>query len=127
MGGGTDTEQNEIHDRAIDGLNAVRNSIIFGISPGGGAAFVHASKALDFLSLNNQEEQIGVNILKKALREPLRKIVNNSKHSGDFYLQQVLNSNNFSDGIHYLREINICIFSNFVRIFGGRRECGGPF
>ena len=71
IGGNNDIEQNEIRDKLVDGLNAVRNSIIEGVSPGGGSAFVHASKVLDFFELSNLEEQAGVEILKKALREKI--------------------------------------------------------
>jgi chaperonin GroEL len=99
IGGRNKTEQNEIRDKLIDGLNAVRNSVIGGVSPGGGSAFVHASKILDFFKLQNEEEQAGVEILKYALREPFKKIVSNSGENGEYKLHKLLKDSNINLGI----------------------------
>lgn len=92
IGGRNEVEQNELRDKLVDGMNAVRNSIKGGVCTGGGAALVHASRVLDFLELGNDEEQVGVDVLKRALREPFKKIVENSGENGAYYLQKVLES-----------------------------------
>ena len=56
IGGTIDTERQEINDKMVDGLNSVKNSMRYGVVPGGGAALLHASKILDFLELKNEEE-----------------------------------------------------------------------
>jgi chaperonin GroEL len=98
VGGNNTTEQNEIRDKMADGLNALRNSIISGVSPGGGAALLHASKILDFFQLKNEEEQAGVQILKKALRMPFKKIVDNAGFEGAYFLDLLLKENDLNLG-----------------------------
>ena len=84
VGGTTDTERQEINDKLVDGLNSVKNSMLHGVVPGGGAALLHASKILDFLDLKNEEEKLGVELMKRICRVPLKVLCENSGISGDY-------------------------------------------
>lgn len=82
----------------IDGINAVRNATLEGVLPGGGAAFVHASKLLDFCETENLDEKMGLKILKEALLEPFLNILENSGVSGKFHLEGLMKTNNWKIG-----------------------------
>ena len=74
VGAATETELKEKKARVEDAMHATRAAVEEGIVPGGGVTLVRAAKALDSLKLKDEDEQIGVNIVKRALEEPLRKI-----------------------------------------------------
>jgi chaperonin GroEL len=78
VGAATEVELVEKKDRVDDALNATRAAIQEGIIPGGGVAYLRALPALEKLPYENNEEQIGISIVKKALEEPLRQIVINA-------------------------------------------------
>jgi chaperonin GroEL len=77
VGAATEVELMEKKDRVDDALNATRAAVEEGIIPGGGVTYLRALTALEKLPFENNEEQIGISIVKKALEEPLRKIVEN--------------------------------------------------
>ena len=79
VGAATETEMKEKKARVEDALHATRAAVEEGIVPGGGVALLRASKALQNLKLEG-DEQIGVNIVRRACEEPLRQIVANSRH-----------------------------------------------
>src|SRR5213596_2090594 len=81
VGAATETEMKEKKARVEDALNATRAAVEEGIVPGGGVAFLRAIPALDKLKLED-DEQIGVTIVKRALEEPIRLIVSNAGHEG---------------------------------------------
>src|ERR1700716_107572 len=78
VGGATEIEVKEKKDRVEDALNATRAAVQEGIVPGGGAALLYATKALNGLSGLNEDENAGITIVKKAIQTPLRQIVENA-------------------------------------------------
>jgi len=88
VGAATETEMKEKKARVEDALHATRAAVEEGIVPGGGVALLRAMKSLDKLSLEN-DEQIGVNIVMRALEEPIRQIANNAGLEGSIVVQKV--------------------------------------
>lgn len=82
VGAASEMEMKEKKDRFDDALHATKAAIEEGIVPGGGIAYIKAIPALDEVRIDNEDEKIGVNIIRKALEQPLKKIVSNSG-SGD--------------------------------------------
>jgi len=78
VGGATEVEVKERKDRVDDALNATRAAVEEGIVPGGGAALVYAVKALDKLKGANEDQNVGVNIVRRALETPCRQIASNA-------------------------------------------------
>ena len=89
VGAATETELKEKKHRVEDALSAARAAVEEGIVPGGGVALIHAAKALDSVKLDQPDAQVGVNILKRALEEPMRRIVGNAGQDGSVVVQQV--------------------------------------
>ncbi|MEE8461376.1 MAG: chaperonin GroEL [Acidobacteriota bacterium] len=89
VGAATETELKEKKARVEDAMHATKAAAEEGIVPGGGVAFLHAIKALEKTKLEDDDEQIGVNIIKRALEEPLRQIVQNAGHEGAIVVAKV--------------------------------------
>ena len=89
VGAVTETEMKEKKDRVEDALNATRAAVEEGIVPGGGVAYIRAMKVLEKAEFQG-EEQLGANLIKRALEEPLRQIVNNAGFEGSVVVQRVL-------------------------------------
>ena len=96
VGAATETEMKEKKARVEDAMHATRAAVEEGIVPGGGVALARCVKALDALKLEG-DEQIGVNIVKRAITEPLRQIAENAGEEGAVVLGKVYDSkdNNF--------------------------------
>jgi len=90
VGAATETEMKEKKDRVEDALNATRAAVEEGIVPGGGVALIRAMKALEKVKLSG-EEQLGINLVKRALEEPVRQIANNAGFEGSVVVQEVIN------------------------------------
>jgi len=88
VGAATETEMKEKKARVEDALNATRAAVEEGIVPGGGVAYLRCVPALDKLSLGG-DRQIGVNIVKKAIEEPLRMISQNAGFEGSVVVEKV--------------------------------------
>ncbi len=88
VGAATELEMKEKKDRVEDALNATRAAVEEGIVPGGGVAFLRVLKALDKLDLTG-EEKMGVNIIRRAMEEPMRQIANNAGFEGSVVVQKV--------------------------------------
>ena len=88
VGAATETEMKEKKARVEDALNATRAAVEEGIVPGGGVAYVRSLGALDQVSLDD-DRQVGVNIVRRALEEPLRMIASNAGIEGATVLQNV--------------------------------------
>lgn len=88
VGAATETEMKEKKARVEDALHATRAAVEEGVVPGGGVAFIRAIPALDKLKLGG-DQRIGVNIIKRALEEPLRQIANNAGAEGSIVVQKV--------------------------------------
>ncbi len=89
VGAATETEMKEKKARVEDALNATRAAVEEGIVPGGGVALIRALPAVEKLKLDVEDQQIGVNIIKRALEEPLRQISNNAGKEGSVIVQRV--------------------------------------
>jgi chaperonin GroEL len=89
VGAATETEMKEKKDRVEDALNATRAAVEEGIVPGGGVAYVRAMKALEKAKFPG-DEQLGVNLIKRALEEPVRQIANNAGFEGSVVVQHVI-------------------------------------
>jgi chaperonin GroEL len=92
VGAATETEMKEKKARVEDAMHATRAAVEEGIVPGGGVALVRCAGALDELKIKNPDEQTGVEIVKRALEEPLRQIVNNSGEEGAIVVGKIRES-----------------------------------
>jgi len=88
VGAATESEMKEKKARVEDALNATRAAVEEGIVPGGGVAFIRTIPALNKLTLNG-DEQLGVNIVKRSLEDPLRQIANNAGLEGSVVVEKV--------------------------------------
>ena len=114
VGAATETELNEKKARVEDAMHATRAAVEEGIVPGGGVVFIRAAKALDKFKLfdadnedepaGDPDEQIGVNIVKRALEEPLRQIVSNAGKEGAVVVEKVRNEKNPNIGYNAVTE-----------------------
>ncbi len=89
VGAATETELKEKKHRVEDALSATRAAVEEGIVPGGGVALLTSVKALENVKMEHADEQVGVNILRRALEEPIRRIVGNAGQDGSVVVQQV--------------------------------------
>ncbi len=89
VGAATEVEMKEKKDRYDDALHATRAAIEEGIIPGGGVAYIRAINVLDKVDIANEDEKIGVDIIRRALEEPLRQIVENAGLEGSVIVQKV--------------------------------------
>uniref|UniRef100_UPI004057940C chaperonin GroEL n=1 Tax=Alistipes sp. TaxID=1872444 RepID=UPI004057940C len=89
VGAATEVEMKEKKDRVDDALAATRAAVEEGIVPGGGVAYIRASKALENLKGGNDDETTGIQIVKRAIEEPLRQIVKNAGGEGSVVVNKV--------------------------------------
>lgn len=89
VGAASEVEMKEKKDRFDDALHATRAALEEGIIPGGGVAFIRAISALDNLKGENEDEQTGIQIVRRALEEPLRQIVANAGMEGSVVVNKV--------------------------------------
>jgi chaperonin GroEL len=89
VGAATEVEMKEKKDRVDDALHATRAAVEEGIVPGGGVALIRASAALDNLSGLNDDETTGIQIVRRAIEEPLRQIVANAGGEGAVVIQKI--------------------------------------
>jgi chaperonin GroEL len=82
VGGASEIEVKERKDRVDDALNSTRAAVEEGIVPGGGTALLYASRALDKLKVDDSDQQVGVDIVRRALLAPLRQIAENAGFDG---------------------------------------------
>ena len=101
VGAATETEMKETKARVEDAMHATRAAVEEGIVPGGGVALARCATALNKLRLEG-DEQIGVNIVKRALQEPLRQIAENAGEEGAIVLGKVLESKDQNFGYNAL-------------------------
>ncbi len=89
VGAATETEMKEKKDRVDDALSATRAAVEEGIVPGGGVAYIRAIEALENMKGNNEDETTGIQIIKRAIEEPLRQIMTNAGLEGSVIVQKV--------------------------------------
>jgi len=92
VGAPTESEMKEKKARVEDALHATRAAVEEGIVPGGGVALIRAQKALKTLKLAESDEQIGVDIIRRAIEEPMRIIVQNAGGEGSIVVEKVRQS-----------------------------------
>jgi len=104
VGAATESEMKEKKARVEDALHATRAAVEEGIVPGGGVAFIRAQKALKSLKLSEADEQVGVEIIRRAIEEPLRMIVHNAGAEGSIVLERVRESKSNNYGYNALTD-----------------------
>ena len=100
VGGSTEVEVKEKKDRVDDALNATRAAVEEGIVPGGGVALLKASKALDGLKGDNDDQNAGINIVRRALQAPLRQIVENAGVEGSIVVGKIMENSDANFGFN---------------------------
>jgi chaperonin GroEL len=98
VGGATEVEVKEKKDRVDDALNATRAAVEEGISPGGGVALLRTVKSLDGLKAENEDQSVGVNIVRRALQAPIRQIAENAGEDGAVVAGKVLEKDDYGYG-----------------------------
>jgi chaperonin GroEL len=89
IGAPTEVEMKEKKDRVDDALHATRAAVEEGIVPGGGVAYIRSLKALEGLMAENDDERVGIDLVRRAVEEPLRQIVENAGLEGSIIVQKV--------------------------------------
>ena len=98
VGGATEIEVKERKDRVEDAMHATRAAVEEGIVAGGGAALLYGIKALARLKPGNDDQRVGVDILRRALQMPTRQIVENAGHDGSVVVGKLLESSDANHG-----------------------------
>ncbi len=104
VGAATESEMKEKKSRVEDALHATRAAVEEGIVPGGGVALIRAQRALVRLKLHDADEQIGVDIIRRAIEEPLRMIVQNAGGEGSIVVEKVRASKDDAFGYNALTD-----------------------
>jgi chaperonin GroEL len=89
VGAASEVEMKEKKDRVDDALHATRAAVEEGIIPGGGTSFIRAIAALDNIETSNEDQKTGVNIVRRALEEPLRTIIANAGGEASVILKEI--------------------------------------
>ncbi len=98
VGGATEVEVKERKDRVDDAMHATRAAVEEGIVAGGGVALLQATKALAKLKVENDDQRVGIDIVKRALQAPARLIAENAGTDGSIVIGKILESNNVNYG-----------------------------
>lgn len=98
VGGASEVEVKEKKDRIDDALNATRAAVKEGVVAGGGVALLYATKALDDLKPENDDQKVGINIIRKALQAPIRQIAANAGVDGAVVVGKLLDSKDTNYG-----------------------------
>jgi chaperonin GroEL len=98
IGGATEVEVKERKDRVDDALNATRAAVEEGIVPGGGVALLRATKVLDKINLDDADQQVGVQIVKRSLQAPVRQIAENAGVDGAVVAGKLLENKDIKIG-----------------------------
>jgi chaperonin GroEL len=104
VGAPTESEMKEKKARVEDALHATRAAVEEGIVPGGGVALIRAQKALKTLKLTESDEQIGVDIIRRAIEEPMRIIVQNAGNEGSIVVEKIRQSKDNNYGYNALTD-----------------------
>ena len=100
VGGATEVEVKEKRDRVEDAMNATRAAVEEGIIPGGGAALLYAGRVLDKVKPGNDDQRVGVDIVRRALQTPVAQIAENSGESGAVVVGKLLEGRSQSVGFN---------------------------
>ena len=105
VGGATETEVKERKDRVEDALHSTRAAVEEGIVPGGGVTLIYAARVLDGLNPENEDQKVGVDIVRRALGQPLRQIAENAGVDGSVVVGKVRESKNQRFGFDAQSEV----------------------
>jgi chaperonin GroEL len=100
VGGASEVEVKEKRDRVEDAMNSTRAAVEEGIVPGGGAALLYATKALDKLAPENADQLVGVDIVRRAIQAPVKQIAENSGTSGEVVVGKLLENKSQTFGFN---------------------------
>jgi chaperonin GroEL len=100
VGGATEVEVKEKKDRVDDALNATRAAVEEGILPGGGVALIRAQKVLDSVRTANEDQKVGVNIVRRAVQAPARQIAENSGEDGAVVVGKIVDKDDYAFGFN---------------------------
>ncbi|WP_072397189.1 chaperonin GroEL [Hyphomicrobium sp. CS1GBMeth3] len=100
VGGATEVEVKERKDRVDDALHATRAAVEEGIVPGGGVALLRAIKALETLEGGNEDQKVGISIVRRALQSPARQIFTNAGEDGSVVAGKILENNKYAYGFN---------------------------
>ncbi|HEX9809791.1 MAG TPA: chaperonin GroEL, partial [Alphaproteobacteria bacterium] len=98
VGGATEFEVKERKDRVDDALNATRAAVQEGIVPGGGVALLYATRRLGNLKVANDDQKVGVDIVRRAIQTPVRQIAENAGADGSVIVGKLLDQKDFDYG-----------------------------
>jgi chaperonin GroEL len=104
VGAATESEMKEKKARVEDALHATRAAVEEGIVPGGGVALIRAQRALKDLKLADHDEQVGVDIIRRAIEEPIRMIVQNAGGEGSMVVEKVRSAKDNTFGYNALTD-----------------------
>ena len=105
IGGATEVEVKERKDRVEDALNSTRAAVQEGVVPGGGVALLHAIKVLEKLKTQNDDQKVGIEIVRRALQAPVRQIAENAGQDGAVVAGKLLESNDTNWGYDAQNEV----------------------
>jgi chaperonin GroEL len=105
VGAATESEMKEKKARVEDALHATRAAVEEGIVPGGGVALIRAQRALKGIKLEDHDEQIGVDIIRRSLEEPMRMIAYNAGAEGSIVVEKVRSSKDDQFGYNALTDV----------------------
>jgi chaperonin GroL len=114
VGAATESEMKEKKARVEDALHATRAAVEEGIVPGGGVALIRAQKALKGLKLTESDEQIGVDIIRRAIEEPMRIIVQNAGGEGSIVVEKIRTSKENNYGYNLTDEYEDLVVAGVI-------------
>jgi chaperonin GroEL len=98
VGGVTEMEVKEKKDRVDDALNATRAAVEEGILPGGGVALIRAQRVLDGLKAANEDQKVGISIVRRAIQAPARQIAENAGEDGAVVVGKIVDKDDYAFG-----------------------------
>jgi chaperonin GroEL len=107
VGGATESEVKERKDRVDDALNATRAAVQEGVVPGGGVALIHAGKVLATLKGENNDQDAGIKIVRRAIQAPLRQIAGNAGVDGSVVVGKVIENDSPTFGFDAQAEVYV--------------------
>jgi chaperonin GroEL len=100
VGGATEVEVKEKKDRVDDALNATRAAVEEGILPGGGVALIRSQKVLDQVNTANEDQKVGVNIVRRVVQAPARQIAENAGEDGAVVVGKIVDKDDYAFGFN---------------------------
>jgi chaperonin GroEL len=100
VGGASEMEVKERKDRVDDALNATRAAVEEGILPGGGVALIRSQKVLDRLNAANEDQKVGINIVRRAIQAPARQIAENAGEDGAVIVGKIVDKDDYAFGFN---------------------------